>query len=344
MASAITSKSAPKLSICISTRNRATFLRETLDSIIAQATDDCEIVVLDGASTDSTAQVVSDSASRFPNFRYLRQEVNNGLDRGFNEAVELAQGEYCWLMPDDDLLKPGAIATIIPLLYREYSLIVVNVEYRSFDMSKVVEHCDLDVASNMEFAPSDLDGLFAASWKLVRYIGSVVIKREIWIAREKEKYFDSYWMEVCVIFQERLPAASLLLSEKLISVRMENQSWLSKWFEVFCVSWPRLVRNFPISAEVQEQACSEEPWESLGFLVMARAAGQYSLGEYRHHIRPRLRTHRRRAIALGIAILPGVILNTCLMFRYSLIRSNRNGTALSLLTNSRFCLRRWRAT
>ena len=190
MPSALASRSRIKLSVCISTRNRAPLLRETLESIIAQATNECEIVVLDGASTDHTAQV-ADQAGRAANLRYVRQDVNTGLDRGFNEAVEAAQGEYCWLMPDDDLMKPGAIDTVLALLDRDYSLIVANVEYRSFDMSATVKHCDLDIASDVEFSPSDLDGLFSACWKLIRYTGAIIIKREIWIAREKEKYYGS---------------------------------------------------------------------------------------------------------------------------------------------------------
>jgi abequosyltransferase len=42
---------AIKLSICITTLNRAAFIAATLDSILAQVTADCEVVVLDGGST-----------------------------------------------------------------------------------------------------------------------------------------------------------------------------------------------------------------------------------------------------------------------------------------------------
>ncbi len=336
-----------KLSICISTRNRAHLIRETLDSIIEQAADGIEIVVLDGASTDGTAQVISEISNRFCNLRYFRQETNNGLDRGFDEAVELAQGEYCWLMPDDDLLKPDAISTLMPFLYRGYSLVVANVEYRNFDMSSVVKHCDSDIPSNIEFRSDNLDGLFAACWKLIRYVGSIVIRREIWLSREKEKYYDSYWMSVCVIFQNELPGSSSLSSQKLISVRMNNQSWLSKWFEVFCVSWPKLVRTFPLSEETQRLACSEEPRYSFGFLLLARAAGQYSHGEYGRHIRPLLHSRMRKIGAIGIAILPGMILNTCFMIRHLVVKAIDNdgsrNSKLLLLTHSRFCPRWWRA-
>jgi len=210
-------------------------------------------------------------------------------------------------------------------------------------MSATIKHCELDIPSDLEFAASDLDGLFAASWKLIRYTGAIVIRRDVWLAREKEKYYGSYWTDVCVIFQERLPGPSILLSRKLISVRMENQSWLSKWFEVFCVSWPRLVRGFPLSKEVQQLACTEAPWENLYFLVLARAAGQYSIVEYHEHVQPQLQSRRKKLLALAVSVLPGVILNTYFVLRYSRVKGTSKRTELLLLTHSKFCLRRWRA-
>ena len=48
----------PRLSICIATYNRASCIGETLRSIIPQITEEVEIVVVDGASTDNTCNVV----------------------------------------------------------------------------------------------------------------------------------------------------------------------------------------------------------------------------------------------------------------------------------------------
>jgi abequosyltransferase len=81
-----------KLSICIATFNRASALGKTLERVIAQATDDCEIVVSDNASTDNTEQVVAEYARRFCRLRYIRLEANRGFERNFNCAVEAARG------------------------------------------------------------------------------------------------------------------------------------------------------------------------------------------------------------------------------------------------------------
>src|SRR5688572_20142525 len=97
------------LSICITTFNRSKFIGATLESILTQTPECCEVVVLDGGSTDGTKQIISEYARRFDRLRYIRNDVNGGYDRDCNQVVELACGKYCWLMTDDDLLKPGAV-------------------------------------------------------------------------------------------------------------------------------------------------------------------------------------------------------------------------------------------
>ena len=103
----------PLLSICIATYNRAEFIGETLESIIPQITDEVEIVIVDGASTDNTQKVVHDYIQRSARIRYVLLPSNGGVDHDYNQVVELAQGEYCWLLTDDDLLKPDAISTVL---------------------------------------------------------------------------------------------------------------------------------------------------------------------------------------------------------------------------------------
>ena len=81
-----------QLSICIATLNRASFLRETLDNILPQTTDGVEVVVVDGASTDNTREVVQQAAARFGRLRYVRLEKKGGVDQDYCKAVELASG------------------------------------------------------------------------------------------------------------------------------------------------------------------------------------------------------------------------------------------------------------
>jgi len=119
---------SPILSICIATYNRAGFIGETLDSILHQLTDEVEIVVVDGASTDATPTVMERYAADCPGLRYVRLPAKGGVDQDYCKAVECARGEYCWLFPDDDLFKPGAVKRVLDELRNGPCLVIVNAE------------------------------------------------------------------------------------------------------------------------------------------------------------------------------------------------------------------------
>src|SRR5665647_2657471 len=105
--------SEQKLSICITTYNRGQFIGETLDSILGQMVAGVELVIVDGASPDNTPAVMTQYLLRYPEIRFFREQVNSGVDGDYDKAVGYARGEYCWLMSDDDLLKPGAIQYVL---------------------------------------------------------------------------------------------------------------------------------------------------------------------------------------------------------------------------------------
>ena len=98
----------PILSLCIADLQPRAFIGETVQAIVSQLPAvGVELVVVDGASPDNTAEVMARFADRYPAIRYFR-ETGIGLDRDFDKAVGYARGDHCWLMSDDDLLVPGA--------------------------------------------------------------------------------------------------------------------------------------------------------------------------------------------------------------------------------------------
>jgi abequosyltransferase len=103
-----------RLSICIPTYNRAGFLGDLLDSILRDANDDpdLEVVISDNASTDATDQLVQRYRPLFRRLVYFKSANNVGADRNYLKAVELATGEYCWLMGSDDVIESGSLRRV----------------------------------------------------------------------------------------------------------------------------------------------------------------------------------------------------------------------------------------
>lgn len=126
-----------KISICMPTRNRANFIGTAIESIISQADDSVEIVIVDGASYDNTQEVVLGYRKKFRNLVYCRQEENGGVDRDMAKAIAATRGEYCWLFSDDDALKPGSIKRMLKEIGSGYEIYLCNVTACNLDMKPI---------------------------------------------------------------------------------------------------------------------------------------------------------------------------------------------------------------
>ena len=92
----------PTVSIGLPVYNAERYLRESLDSLLAQTFCDFEVVVCDNASEDATAAIAEDYARRDPRVRVHRADRNHGLAWNWNRAFVLASGRYFkWAAADD---------------------------------------------------------------------------------------------------------------------------------------------------------------------------------------------------------------------------------------------------
>jgi abequosyltransferase len=120
------SSGRPLLTIAIPTFNRAKLLRGLLETLFDQLSPEpnVELIVSDNASTDQTPVLVHQFQERGMRIRYLRNDANIGLDANFLQCFNESKGKYLWLLGDDDIVAPGGLGKILPLLASgDYSLV-----------------------------------------------------------------------------------------------------------------------------------------------------------------------------------------------------------------------------
>jgi glycosyltransferase involved in cell wall biosynthesis len=326
------------LSICITTLNRASFIGQTLDSILAQITDEVEIVVVDGASTDGTENILRNYQRKYPQLRYFRMERNSGVDRDYDRSVTEARGKYCWFMSDDDVLVPDAIRVVLNAIRKEYSVVVVNAEDWNADFTRQLGGGRLRDNIDRIYAPADNDSFFMDVAHHLSFIPALVIRREIWLERERERYFGSWFAHVGVVFQAPLPRDAFVIGKPLIVIRNDNISWGSRIFEIWMFRWPDLVWSLPNYPDTMKQIiCPRNPSGKWRILFAHRALAAYSQEEYRNLVRRRIPSWRHRMIPFAISIVPVRIANF-LSFIYGLINYPGSRTALISIMDSRFFL------
>lgn len=314
----------PRLSICIATYNRAGYIGETLESIIPQMTEEVEIVIVDGASTDSTCAVVEHYTAISKQVRYIRLPVKGGVDQDYCKAVEYAQGEMCWLFTDDDLLKPNAINTVINEAQKGYSLILVNGQLMNIDFSREITNRLLPIERNEIYSESELGELFQRVITYMSFIGCVVVNRNLWLQREKERYFGTEFIHVGVIFQSFLPAPALVIAEPYIAIRYGNAQWSERAFEIGMFKWSALLCSFEhISEHVRQEHSMSNPWRRLQRIIIYRAKGEYSLRDYLKWFASKNSSSLWKIAAFIIAIAPSSCLNFVLLSYLKIIRKDK---------------------
>ena len=106
--SQVTAPDVPLFSVLVPTYNQVRFLPAALDSLLAQTYSNWEAVVVNDGSTDDTAQVMREYATRDNRFKMFHKP-NGGVGSALNEGIRQARGQWiCWLS-SDDLFEPNKL-------------------------------------------------------------------------------------------------------------------------------------------------------------------------------------------------------------------------------------------
>lgn len=298
-----------KLSICLATYNRGRFIGETLDSILTQLSPGVELLVVDGASPDNTVEVMSQYVTRYPSIRYFRESENSGVDGDYDKAVGYASGKYCWLMTDDDLLKEGAVAAVLNVLEKDPDLVVVNSELKTADMSVLLSSNMLSLAGQEKYGPFEAEQAFIDVGGYMSFIGGVVIKRSVWLDRDRATYYGSLFVHIGAIFQ-RPVGLICVIRQPMIAIRYGNAMWTPRGFEIWMFKWPNLIWSLAnYSLKARAKICMQEPWKVKKKVLLYRALGGYGREEFSRFIAPKVNGFSRLAYAT-IAILPPAMMNS----------------------------------
>jgi glycosyltransferase involved in cell wall biosynthesis len=105
--------SGRRVSLVIPTFNAMASITRAIDSVLVQDGVELEVIVIDGASTDGTADWLHEHASAFAQ---LVSEPDRGQAHAINKGFDLATGNYFAWLCADDTLEPGALAHLVDAL------------------------------------------------------------------------------------------------------------------------------------------------------------------------------------------------------------------------------------
>lgn len=123
------------VSLVLPTYNGAQYLRESVDSVLAQTFQDWELIIVNDCSTDETPQIADEYASRDMRIKVIHNAVNKRLPESLNVGFREAKGQYLTWTSDDNRFLPTAIDEMQSYLnmHDEVAMVSAGMEYIDAD-------------------------------------------------------------------------------------------------------------------------------------------------------------------------------------------------------------------
>lgn len=200
------------VSIIMPSYNTGRFIKETIESVLAQSYCEWELIIVDDCSTDSTDEVVSQYLED-KRFRYIKNDTNRGAAVSRNRALKEAKGKWIAFLDSDDLWEPEKLEKQIAFMKNSG----VHFSYTNY--------VEIDEASNPNgksvTGPKRItkQGMYNYCWMgclTVMYDADVVGLIQIADIKKNNDY--AMWLKVCK------KAECYLLDETLAKYRKRNGS------------------------------------------------------------------------------------------------------------------------
>lgn len=103
----------PELSIIVPVYKVEPYLRECLDSILAQTFRDYELIIVNDGSPDKCGDICDEYARNYPEKLHVIHKTNGGLSSARNAGLDVARGEYIGFVDSDDAILPSMYADMV---------------------------------------------------------------------------------------------------------------------------------------------------------------------------------------------------------------------------------------
>lgn len=242
-----------KLTIGLPTYNREKKISNLLDFLYCEldvlSIDDrkkIEISISDNCSTDNTKKCIEESKlyrSGIVDITYFQQNTNTGLLGNLKYMYSTADGEYFWIMGDDDEYKASIVKNVLNECAKdEYSYIFIN--HSTFKDGRTL---DKSVINDLDVNRTDKDFL----WELYKKSGTVMMFLSACVC--KTKYIKEYikknnvnLVAPCSLsFYCASKGKTKVIPEPLIVDDYTNISWGKYMFQVFQIEIPRMILVLP---------------------------------------------------------------------------------------------------
>ncbi len=122
-----------KVSIVLPVYNRADHVANSIDSIISQAYQNWELIIVNDCSTDNTLEICSGFEAKDSRIKVISKPVNLKLPNTLNAGFDVATGDYYTWTSDDNMYRSNALEVLVNELRSNPDTVMVYADYTNID-------------------------------------------------------------------------------------------------------------------------------------------------------------------------------------------------------------------
>ena len=227
-----------KISVVMATYNGEKYIKEQMESILAQSLQYFEFIICDDCSTDSTVQILNEYAARDKRIKVFVNEHNLGFKKNFEKAISFCSGDYIALSDQDDIWTKDHLEKLFSII-GNHSLACGN--------ALMVDENGNSLGKNL----NEVDGLFFFNPETVFYRlaftgnpfqGTSMLLRSDFVKNcipipEKIKYHD-VWFSWCACMENKIAYTFDLINNyrqhgNNVSFLLHNKAKKTFWNALF---------------------------------------------------------------------------------------------------------------
>ena len=179
----------PHISVTVPVYNRAHLVGRTIDCILQQTFQDFDVLIVDDASQDNTAEVVKSYCARDPRLKLVVNPVNLGLTRNWNKCLDLAAGPLVQIMQSDDLIDSDYLQLVSDTFEQYPDLGFVAANCRYIDANDCVFGSNPSIEPHYYLAGDEaVKALLTGGYP---HVSSIIIRRACY--EEVGKFSEAIW-------------------------------------------------------------------------------------------------------------------------------------------------------
>lgn len=251
----------PKVTVLMPVYNGEKYLKEAIDSVLAQTLKDFEFLIINDGSTDKTQEILESYGDT--RIRLFRQS-NKGLTRSLNKGIQLSRGEYVARMDADDIALPERLEKQVTFLDERPEIGVVG----SF-------HCEVSASLHKSIVkkfPTDDSAIRKTLMKenpfshpTVMMRKKIFVRASLYNEDEKYKYVEDYelWFtlfKVCkfaniqeaLVVKRFVPTGTSIANDDVqlrnafyLRVKAVNEGCFPWWYRMYLIK-PFIAYKTPV--------------------------------------------------------------------------------------------------